>query len=152
MTARLASLDSIHRGCVHWARKFSKTLFARLQRERLRLLSGVAGERFTSGINTQLLCTTRAELVFRQHPKHRFAHDLCWTALQQRPNRHFLQSARPTTVVTINFLIDLISRELDALRVDHHNVIATVEKRRIARLVLPDQESRDARRQTTQNL
>ena len=62
--------------------KISRISDTRLQRERLRLLSGVAGERFTSGINTQLLCATRAKLVLRQHSQHRFAYYLFGTALQ----------------------------------------------------------------------
>ena len=65
-----------------------KNSVSRLQRYRLGLLSGVAGKRFTSGIDTQLLGATRTELVLRQHPKHRLAHHLFWTALQQRPDRN----------------------------------------------------------------
>ena len=82
----------------------------RLQRERLGLLSGVAGQRFTSGINTQLFCTTRAELVLRQHSQHRFANHLFGPVLHQRPDRNFLQSAGTSAVVPVDLLIDLVSR------------------------------------------
>jgi hypothetical protein len=123
-----------------------------LQRERLGLLSGVAGERFTSGINTQLLCATRAKLVFWQHSKHCFAHELFWTALQQRPNRNFLQPARISTVVAINLLVDLIPCQSDALGIDHNDVIATIEVRREARFILADQKPRDASRQPSEDL
>ena len=87
-------------------------MIAKLQRERLGLLSGVAGERFTSGINTQLLCAARAQLVLRQHSEHRFAHDLFGAALQHRPDGNFLQPARVTAVVTVNLLVDLVARQL----------------------------------------
>src|SRR5271156_4786836 len=128
-----------------------ETLFARLQRERLRLLSGVAGERFTSGIDTQLLGATRTELVLRQHPKHRFADDLFWTALHQRPDGNFLQSPGITAVVPVYFLIHLVSGQLHSFGVDHDDVIAAIKKWRVGRLVLPDQHPRDTRRQAAKH-
>src|ERR1700739_4194943 len=118
-----------------------KNSVSRLQRYRLGLLSGVAGKRFTSGIDTQLLGATRTELVFRQHPKHRLAHHLFWTALQQRPDRNFLQPARCSAVMAINLLIDLVARQLDPLGIDHDHVIARVKKWRVVRLVLAHQKS-----------
>src|SRR5215472_5080646 len=116
-----------------------KKSVSRLQRYRLGLLSGVAGKRFTSGIDTQLLGATRTELVLRQHPKHRLAHHLFGTALQQRPDRHFLQPARRSAVMAINFLFDLLPRKLDPLGIDHDYVIPRVQKRRVIRLVLANQ-------------
>src|ERR1700741_1290366 len=113
-----------------------KNSVSRLQRYRLGLLSGVAGKRFTSGINTQLLGATRTELVLRQHSKHRLAHHLFRTASQQRPDRNFFQPARCSAVMAINLLIDLVARELDPLGIDHDHVIARVQKRSVIRLVL----------------
>ena len=64
----------------------------RLQCEGLRLLSGVAGQRFTSGIDTQLLRATRSQLVLRQHSQHRFAHHFFRTPLHAA-----LESELPST-------------------------------------------------------
>src|ERR1700731_2842454 len=100
-----------------------RTPGARLQREWLRLLSGVAGKRFTSGINTQLLGAARAELVLREHTQHRFAQYLFGTALQHHPDGNFFQPTRITTVMAIQFLINLVAREFNLLGVDHHHVI-----------------------------
>src|SRR5271154_7322404 len=127
-------------------------LIARLQRERLRLLSGVAGERFTSGIDTQLLGAPRAELVLRQHSKHRFADYLFWTALHQRPDGDFLQASGPAAVVPVHFLIHLVSGQLHSFGVDDHDMIAAIEKWRIGRFILANQKSRYACRQAPEHL
>jgi hypothetical protein len=116
----------------------SRIVIANLQRERLGLLSGVAGERFTSGINTQLLGAAGAELVLGQHSENRFAHNLFGAALQHRPDGNFLQPARVTAVMTINLLVDLISRKSNGFRVNYNDVIAAVEVRGVARLIFAD--------------
>jgi hypothetical protein len=116
-----------------------------LQRERLGLLSGVAGKRFTSGINTQLLGPARAQLVLGQHSQNRFAHNFFRTALQHHPDRNFFQSAGITTVVTVDLLVDFIAGQLNALGIYHDYVIAAIEMRRVIRFVLADQHARDAR-------
>src|SRR5579863_7507699 len=107
-----------------------------LQRDGLRLLSGVAGERFTSGINTQLFGAASAQLVLRKHSENRFADDIFWTALQHGPDGNFLQPARVTAMVTVYLLVNFIAREPHAFRVDHHHMIAAIKMRSIARLVL----------------
>jgi len=135
---------------LHKAQKFSNPI-AWLQREWLRLLSGVTGERFTSGINTQLLGPARAELVLRQHSQHCFAHNFFRTALQHHPDRNFFQPAGKTAVVTVNLLIYLVSSQLHALGVNYHYVIAAIQMGRIVRLVLPNQEARNTRGKTPQN-
>ncbi len=52
----------------------------------------------------------------------------------------------------INLLVDLVSGQLDSLGVDHDDVIAAIEKRRVIRLVFADQHLAHARRQATQHL
>src|ERR1700691_5430484 len=123
----------------------------RLQGEGLSLLSCGAGEAFTSGINTQLLGSTRAQLVLRQHSQHRLAHNLFRPALQQRADRHFLQSARPAAVMTIKLLIDLVARQLYFLPLYHFYIIFAIQMRRVRRLVLPNQQTRNPRRQPPQH-
>src|SRR5580704_18035746 len=115
-----------------------RTPGARLQREWLRLLSGVAGKRFTSGINTQLLGAARAELVLREHTQHRFAQYLFGTALQQHPDGNFLEPTRKTTVMVIDLLIDLVTSQFYLLGVDHHHVIPAIQIGREIRFVLAD--------------
>src|ERR1700675_217624 len=137
-------------GFLRRERNFSK-ISATLQRERLGLLSGVAGKRFTSGINTQLLGAARAELVLWEDPKHCFAQNLFGPALHQRPDRDFLQTTGKTAMVAIHFLINLVSGEADALRIDYDDVIAAIEVRRVIRLVLANQQARDARGDTAQH-
>src|SRR5579863_9342036 len=124
----------------------------RLQRERLRFLSCVAGNCFTSHINTQLPRTTRAKLVLRQHSHDSFAYQLFGTSLQEQPNWNLFQPARIPAVMTINLLIDLVAGEPDLLRVDHDHVIAAIRVRSESRLILADQDPRDACRQAAEHL
>jgi hypothetical protein len=55
-------------------------------------------------------------------------------------------------VMAIHFLIDLVSSQFYLLGVDHHHVIPAIEIRREIRLVLADQDPRDARRQAPEHL
>src|ERR1700690_1873802 len=67
------------------------SITVRLQRKRLGLLSGVAGERFLSSIDAQLARAAGAELVLRKHTEHCFANYFFGAALQKSANRDFLQ-------------------------------------------------------------
>ena len=123
-----------------------------LQLDGLRLLSGVAGKRFTSGIYTKLLSAASPQLVLGKHSENRFAHNLFGTALQHCPDGNFFQPARVTAVVTVNLLVNLIAREPHAFRVDHHHMIAAIEMRSVARLVLTDQQPGNTSSQAPQDL
>src|SRR5580698_9557852 len=123
---------------------------ARLQRDRLRLLSGVAREAFTSGINTQLLCSPCTKLVLGQHAQYRFTYDLFWTTLQHRPDRCGLQTARPSTVTVIDLLVDLVPRQFHLFGIHYDDMVTAIEMRSVRRLVLADQHARDLRRKASQ--
>src|SRR5229473_1792834 len=65
--------------------------------------------------------------------------------------RHFFQPARIPAVRIINLLLDLVSGHAYFVRINHDHVVARIQVRRKARLVLADQHARDLGRQPPQH-
>ncbi len=53
--------------------------------------------------------------------------------------------------MAINLLFQLVAGEADLIGVDDHDVVAAIQIRRVVRLVLANQNSRDARGHTAQH-
>ena len=101
--------------------------------------------RQTSGVavDAQLLGPPRAQLVLRQHAENRLANHPVGLVHTQSLRRHFLQSTRVPAVRVINLLLDLVTGHANFVRVDDHNMIARVQIRREAGLILAHQHARD---------
>ena len=107
-------------------------------------LPRVACQTFIVQINPQLLGPQRPQFIFREHAQHRFAQHPVRTRRPQALGRHFLQPAGIAAVMAIDLLLELISSQANLVGIDHHDVIPTIQIRRIVGLVLADQNARDA--------
>src|SRR5919106_483756 len=103
-------------------------------------------------IDVQLADLLSAERALRQHALHRlFDHALGMGAAEDLPRRALLDAARIAGVAIVGLLAELVAGQRDLLGVDHHDVIAAVQVRRLHRLVLAAQAVCDQRRQPAQH-
>jgi len=114
-----------------------------LHRQRLRLLTRVPGQALLVQIDAQLLGAASAELIFRQHAQNSFANHPIGAVGAHSLGRNFFQAAGIPAVAPVDFVLKFIAGEANLVGVDDHDVIAAIEIRRKAGLVLADQNARD---------
>src|SRR4051794_3581925 len=77
-----------------------------------------------------------AKRAARDHALDGFLQDsLGEAALEYLAGRHFLEPAGVARVLVIELLLQLAAGEADLVGVDHHDMVAAVDMRRVARLV-----------------
>ena len=110
------------------------------------------GEVCFAFVDAQLACAACAELVLGKHAEDGFANDFFRARLHQAANGNFFEPAGEAAVMAINFLVDLVAGEADALGIDDDDVVAAIEMRGEIGLVLTDQQAGDACREATEHL
>src|ERR1700716_761492 len=132
-----------------WSVRASRGL---LLSKQLWFLPGMPLQTFIVEVNSQFLGAQRAQLILRQHSQDSFPQHPIRSRRAKALRRHFLQPPGKTAMVAIHLLFQLVSGQPDLVRINNHNVIATVQIRCIVRLVLADQYSRHARGNTAHHL
>ena len=102
-----------------------------------------------SNVDLQLLAHLAAEFVLRQHAANRRLEYSLRMSLHHLLGGNFLEPTRPTRVMPIDLVLQLVSREDDLLSVDNDHVIANVEERRISCFVLSHQQAGSDSRKPT---
>ncbi len=98
----------------------------------------------------QLLIHATAQRAFRQHALHGELNRALRMLLQELAQRNALQVADVAGVLVVKLVGELRARNADFTGVDDDDVIAKVLMRRIIRLVLAFQSTRDFRGQAAQ--
>ena len=101
-------------------------------------------------INVQLREHVRRQLVLRQHAPHGIFNDLLRLASQTLAVIFGAQTTRVTSVVVILLLLRLHPSRSNLLGVDHDHVIASIEKRRVLRVLFAHQNAGHLRGQPAQ--
>jgi hypothetical protein len=111
----------------------------------LRVLAGVRMLRAVVEVKRAHLVA--AERAARDHALHRLLeHTLGETALEHLARSRLLQPAGVAGVLVIDLLVELAAGEADLVGVDHDDMVAAIDVRREARLVLAAQDVGDDRR------
>ena len=93
-----------------------------------------------AGIDAQVRHLAAAQRTARDHALNGlFKHALGEAAIQHLGGGHFLDAAGVASVLVIGLLLQLVARQLDLAGVDHDDMIAAIDVRGEARLVLAAQ-------------
>ena len=107
---------------------------------------------FTARVDLEFRVDLPTEPVLRQHAPHgRLDHPFGMRS-PDLGRRKFLQATPVPGVALVDLTLFLSTAEYDLLGIDHHDVVAGVEMRRIGRLILAAQNPGDLDRKAAQNL
>src|ERR1700758_78739 len=123
-----------------------------LQSQRLRFLACVTCQAFIVQVDAQLPRPAGAELILGQHSQNRFAQHPVGTVATNAFCGNFLETTGITAVGAVHLVFELVSRKTNLVRVDHNNVVATIEVGSEIRLIFPNQDARNCCGNTAQNL
>src|SRR3954447_16516509 len=89
-----------------------------------------------AGVDLELGELRRGELVLRQHALDSLADDLGRSAVELLPHRPRLEATGKARVAVDHLLVELLTGEVDLLRVDDNHEVTRVDVRRVLRLLL----------------
>src|SRR5262249_3766449 len=102
--------------------------------------------------HVQLLVHLAAERALGEHALHREFDGALGMLLEQLAEGNGLDAADGAGVVPIDLVVELVARDFDLLRVQHDDVIARVDVRRVTGLVLALEAHGDLRAETAEDL
>ena len=104
-----------------------------------------------TGVHFQFAVHRLPQFRFGQHAVHRVLDELCRLALAHEPRALFAQASFVAAVLPVDLLIFLPTGELHLRRVDDNYVIARIDERRVAGLVLALEKAGGNRRDAAEH-
>ncbi len=105
----------------------------------------------STGIYFQLFEHRASQRTARQHATNRRLDSTLWGFLDQFFKANGFQTTDVTRVVVIHFVLCLITANAYFLRIDHNNIVASINMRSVLRLVLAAQTSGNLSGHTAQS-